>query len=257
MTKKKIQANTTEPRLNDLLVLHRYARARPMGQKLAGTEFVKQHASELTADRFAETVKRLEKDFDEYLFVKRPKSKQETRMEYHHPEQFQVHLHGPRRPRPNGAPHPDMTPVDVGGQMTLAGELLGELASLVAGYVSVASRAVAPTPGGKRPSDEDLYAVLGFLRRERRQLHRMVTVSRDDTSSVYDLGLYLNEEVFEPEASDTQDMVTLAIPPCHPSEEYEEEPKITHRPAPKTSTVVPLSAAFRRFSRGVAKKDAV
>lgn len=251
MTKKKIQANTTDARLKDLLVLHRYARARPMGQKLSGSEFINNHATDLTADRFVGTVQRLEKAFDEYLFVKRPKNKQDITVEYRHPEQFQVHLSGVGKSSSNQGPQPDLTPVDVGGQMTLAGELMGELASLVAGYVSVASRAVARTPDGMRPSDNELFAVLGWLRRQRRQLHRMVLGSRDSTSSVHELGLYLDDDVFEPHASDTQDMLTLAIPDYDPPEEYEQQP--TAEP----SSVVSLGRSSKRVTRGVAKKDTV
>lgn len=213
------------PFIDDLRILHRYARSRLPDQKLSQQAFSAELAKlgiKTSVDVISAAFHRLEREYDVILMQRRP-------------------THGPRgeevAPKPRIAEHldhpedweaypsPDFSSRNK-SRLTLDGEIFAEVASLLAGYEAIARAATGRTgtrADGKkaRPDPADRRAVLGWLRMQRRRLQKIVETTRADTGSVFGLQHFEDPEYgLVPESADT---IIMELAPRMSTREPDEE----------------------------------
>ncbi|MBN9305914.1 MAG: hypothetical protein BGO82_01225 [Devosia sp. 67-54] len=184
------------PYIQDLRILHYYARSRPAQARLSErklVEVMEEHDIDLTVDIVGAAFERLELEYDVVMMERRPtrgRRGPEVVLEKHdeddleHPEDWEKYADPQYSSRNKG-------------RLTLDGALFAEVASLVAGYEFIAKAATARIPRDEveceevatksRPDRADRKAVLGWLRVERRRLQRIVEAIRSPDGSVFDL----------------------------------------------------------------------
>lgn len=278
MTSRNEDTEAQPAEIADLLILHRYARSRYFGE----TKSSRKAASELdmTSDGIKGVWNRLEKEFGTYIVAKRAMLNRNERSEdlqcagewdafrrnrLDAWNQDQKSDAGERTPANGKGPNPPEYTLTNKMRLTLAGEIFGEVASILAGYLSVARRATkARKEDGLLEHPADLHRVLGWLQNERRRLHRIVSATRQADCSVFDLGMHLPDDHFDEkqrDKSDVLDMVECRLPAYDPSHESEEDPpndeQGTPKPEPVVSTSVPRKPGtppfrFRPSGKGVA-----
>jgi len=277
VTSKNKDADAKPAKLADLLILHRYARSRYFRE----TKSSRKAASDLdmTPDGIKGVWNRLEKEFGTYLIAKRAKlGRYEEGEELESVGEWnafrrQIHeawSQGQKNDAEEGIPEDGIGPAPPEytltnkSRLTLAGEIFGEVASILAGYLSIARRATKVRDGGFLEHPADLHRVLGWLQNERRRLHRIVSTTRQHDCSVFDLGMHLPDDHFDEDQrhmSDILDMVEYPLPAYDPSDDFEEdlwnEEAATPKAGPVSSTTVPRKGGtppfgFRPPRKGVA-----
>jgi hypothetical protein len=238
MTNRNNNAKPDNATLRDLLMLHRYARSRLPGQRLSANAFVRQEQGRLegegcpTRDVFKSSIARLEREFHVNVLLKRPiLGNGEVDKDLLYPEDF-PDFEAAVRPLPKGE-QDDLPrePISWTNKeaLTLDGEIFGEVASILAGYLSLARQATRPVrdpvpderaeatyyqrrvgPGVMDRQGRSLAAdrklVLAYLRDERRRLHDTVSMTLGEGGSVFELHRLLPEDSPEISPSDTIQM---------------------------------------------------
>lgn len=238
MTKSNKDRNVQRATLRDLLVLHRYARSRLPGDRLSANEFVRRDRAEnlsdpcRTKDVFKASIAKLEAEFDLNILKKRLRiGGSEVDKDLLYPEDF-GNFEAAVLPLPSKEEHDAaMGSISFANKavLTLDGEILGEVASLVAGYLYLARQAtgrenlippgtdkrskLTENTGRVRPGDEDRpgrkraserLLFLTYLRQERRRLHEIVSAAKGEGGSVFELHRLLPDDVPATHPSDTK-----------------------------------------------------
>ena len=276
MTSKNKDADPKPAQIADLLILHRYARSRYFGE----TKSSNRAAAEmnLTSGGIKGVWNRLEKEFGTYIVAKRARldRKEESgdlqcvgewiafrqkRLDAWNQDQRSDA--GETSPANGENAKPPEYTLTNKMSLTLAGEIFGEVASILAGYLSVARRATkARKEDGLLKHPADLHRVLGWLQNERRRLHRIVSATRQADSSVFELGRHLPDDHFDEDQrdkSDVLDMVEYPLPAYDPSGDFDEDLRndegATSEPPRPATTNVPRKEGTPPFRYRAPRKD--
>lgn len=194
MTTKNSEAKPAKPTLDDLSLLHRYARSRDHQQKLSSREFERKHG--LRFGTLKPALARLERHFGTYLITKRVHP--HGRADISFPED------GAQALKSSG----DAMRLSNRDRLTMAGEIVAEIGSLVAGYAALAKLVIGRS--GARGSEHAMALVLGRLTIERRRLHQFLALARDPGADLEQMEL--PESAFEPDPLDMLDISTQDLP---------------------------------------------
>ena len=179
------------PFIDDLRILHWYARSHLPGEKLSEhglSAALAELGIDLSVDAIGHAITRLELEFDVILLERRPTRgargkeivpNQTIPEHFDHPEDWAEY------------PSPEFSSRRK-SRLTLDGAIFAEVASLVAGYELIAREATRRTASKEegvkaRPNAFDRKAVLGWLRLERRRLQTLVEKVRSPDASVFHL----------------------------------------------------------------------
>lgn len=238
MTKAHKDSNPVDPNLDDLLALHRYARSRHHGEKAAGGTFA-EGDPELTPDRWWSLVARLERRFDCYLIKKRATiAGREVSGDLNWPEDGSLHIHD-RHADP-------ATSLKNKGHLTLAGEILGEIASIVAGYLAIADIVIrSSTKTKERAPEHQREAVRAWLTAERRRLHDIVVAVRAPDAEIERLGDWAGRDSFLADPRDAKDMAKTAVTSIvHENDPSTRDTPMSGAGAKRTELALPKFSAF-------------
>lgn len=219
------------PYVQDLRVLHYYARSRPAEARLSERKLVEameEHGIDLTVDIVGTAFERLELEYDVIMMERRPTNGKRGTEVVLPPKLDEDHLEHPEDWQEFADPKYSSRNK---GRLTLDGSLFAEVASLVAGYEFIAKAATARIPRGQaegedvkaksRPDRADRKAVLGWLRVERRRLQKIVEAIRSPDGSVFDLRGRDENSGLDSMAADARIMELADLGPFEQSEDPE------------------------------------
>lgn len=220
MTDKNSDKNPRKTTLHDLVLLHRYARSRLPGGELSNNKFALQQlegngsAYTATKSTLKGAVDRIEHEFGVFLLPKTLKMGDEPGRDISYWEEIPgkaalAALLGSSDDRNGNTDPAKQAGLTWKNQQTLTldGEIFGELASIVAGYLALVRSATGrfdPPANDKRSqqasgmrrvgsgprtrnSSGQRESFLEFLRNERRRLHPLVQSAFVEGGSVFDL----------------------------------------------------------------------
>ncbi|ODT64750.1 MAG: hypothetical protein ABS75_34155 [Pelagibacterium sp. SCN 63-23] len=188
MTRKNGDTTNQRPQLYDLDMLHLYARSVPANGKLSARMFERQYG--FSDGHLKRSVRRLEAQFGTYLLVKQVVNGSGEGIV------FEEDL-------PSNA---DGTKLNNRDRLTLAGQIVAEIASLFKGYSILANLVIGSQ--GRRSTRHAMRALLARLRQERRRLQDLVMIARLPGADLERLGDSLDEAAFDYDPRDSIDMET-------------------------------------------------
>jgi hypothetical protein len=177
------------PFIDDLRVLHRYARSRLPDEKLSQRDLaaaMEELGIDLSVDVISAAFARLEREYDVVVMERRPTHGVRGREVAPDPD-VPEHLDHPEDWDAYSSPAFSSRNKS---RLTLDGAIFAEVSSLFAGYEFIAKAGTARTQPGvegmkSRPDAADRNAVLGWLRMERRRLQKIVEAIRSPEGSVF------------------------------------------------------------------------